>query len=230
MEDIFLRDAAIGTVIEESQKIKKIRLIETSAKPYPIKLKRFCDLALATFTLLFICTWLFPLIALIIKLTSEGPAFFKQFRHGKDNKPFYCYKFRTMVLNDKADTLQAKRGDKRITKIGKFLRKSSLDELPQLINVLKGEMSIVGPRPYAVPMNEIFAKEITGYMYRHAMKPGITGLAQSKGNRGEIENFHELHSRYRWDMFYIKHWSLCLDVKIIFLTIRCLLFKNQKAV
>lgn len=194
-----------------------------------IKLKRINDLIITFFTLIFVCWWLFPLVALFIKLSSKGPVFFKQARHGKDNVPFSCYKFRTMVINEEADILQAKKDDERVTRIGSFLRKSSLDELPQLINVLKGEMSIVGPRPHSVPMNEIFAKEIFGYMDRHYMKPGITGLAQSKGFRGEIVNFYDLHSRYKLDMFYLNRWRLLLDFKIILWTFHTLLRKNTKA-
>src|SRR5690554_2280441 len=129
-------------------------------KPSKTRLKRVNDITISILSLLFICSWLFPIIAVLIKLSSKGPVFFKQLRHGEHNIPFYCYKFRTMVLNEDADILQAKKDDSRVTRIGAFLRRSSLDELPQLINVFKGEMSIVGPRPHAVPMNEIFAKEI----------------------------------------------------------------------
>src|SRR5690554_999970 len=191
--------------------------------------KRTYDLAIAIFSTLFICSWLFPIIAVLIKLSSKGPVFFKQLRHGENNIPFFCYKFRTMVVNEEADFLQAKKDDSRVTRVGAFLRKSSLDELPQLINVFKGEMSIVGPRPHAVPMNEIFAKEIPGYMRRHTMKPGITGLAQSKGFRGEIVNFHDLNSRYKLDMFYLKKWRLCFDLKIMIWTGYSMIFKNHKA-
>jgi len=198
-------------------------------KSHNKRAKRIHDLAIAILSVLFICTWLFPIIAIFIKLSSRGPVFFKQLRHGENNVPFYCYKFRTMVVNEEADFLQAKKDDSRVTRVGSFLRKSSLDELPQLINVLKGEMSIVGPRPHAVPMNEIFAKEITGYMYRHSMKPGITGLAQSKGFRGEIINFHDLNSRYKLDMFYLRKCCFLFDLKIILWTGYSLVFKNNKA-
>ncbi len=191
--------------------------------------KRACDLVLTILSLVLICSWLFPIIAVLVKLSSKGPVFFKQQRHGKGNVPFYCYKFRTMVLNEHADILQAKKNDGRVTRIGAFLRRSSLDELPQLINVLKGEMSIVGPRPHSVPMNEIFAKEIPGYMNRHNMRPGITGLAQSKGFRGEINNFYDLHARYKLDMFYLRSWCLYFDFKIILWTCYSLLWKNSKA-
>lgn len=197
--------------------------------PKRLSVKRLFDLIITIFSLVFIGLWLFPVIAIMIKLTSKGPVFFKQLRHGKDNVPFYCYKFRTMVINQEADTLQASKNDNRVTKIGSFLRKSSLDELPQLFNVFNDEMSIVGPRPHSVPMNEIFAKEIPGYMDRHRMKPGITGLAQSKGFRGEINNFYDLNARYKLDVFYLKNWCLYFDFKIILWTCYSLLFKNSKA-
>lgn len=199
------------------------------AKSPRMKIKRVFDLVVAVLFLLAVCSWLFPIIAIFVKLSSKGPVFFKQLRHGEGNRPFYCYKFRTMVLNDQADTLQAKKDDGRVTKIGSFLRRSSLDELPQLFNVLNGDMSLVGPRPHSVPMNEIFAKEIPGYMDRHHMKPGITGLAQSKGFRGEINNFYDLHARYKLDMFYLKNWCLYFDFMIILWTCHSLLFKNSKA-
>jgi putative colanic acid biosynthesis UDP-glucose lipid carrier transferase len=192
-------------------------------------MKRIFDLAVAIVSLLLICSWLFPLVAIAIKLSSKGPVIFKQLRHGKDNAPFYCYKFRTMVVNNNAYIQQASRHDRRITKVGRLLRKTSIDELPQIINVIRGEMSIVGPRPHAVPMNEIFSKEINNFMFRHAVKPGITGLAQSKGFRGETLNFFDLHCRYRLDMFYIKKWCLYFDSIIILKTMYTLWIKNDKA-
>jgi putative colanic acid biosynthesis UDP-glucose lipid carrier transferase len=194
-----------------------------------LKIKRCMDILISVLLLVFIGVWLFPLLGTIIKMTSPGPVFFKQLRHGKNNIPFYCFKFRTMVINQSADVLQAKKDDERITKIGRILRRSSLDELPQLINVLLGEMSIIGPRPHAVPMNEVFTKVFPIYMVRHTMKPGITGLAQSKGYRGEIINYHDLHSRFRLDIFYIKNWCLYFDLKILVWTAFTLLFRNDKA-
>ncbi|MDN3688851.1 sugar transferase [Cyclobacterium jeungdonense] len=196
---------------------------------YPLKIKNGFDFFMAFTFLIVIATWLFPLIALLIKVGSKGPVIFRQLRHGKDNKPFYCLKFRTMVVNDKADTVQAKKGDIRITKFGSFLRRSSLDELPQLINIIRGEMSLIGPRPHAVPMNEIFSDRIAGYMDRHAIKPGLTGLAQSRGYRGEIQSYQDLYFRYRLDLFYLKKWNLLLDVKILIWTAYSLLFDNKNA-
>lgn len=194
-----------------------------------IRIKNIFDLTASILTLFFICSWLFPMIAVAIKLTSKGPVLFKQLRHGKDNVPFYCLKFRTMVANQDADTVQASRDDKRVTKVGKFLRKTSLDELPQIINVLRGEMSIVGPRPHTVPMNEVFAQEIDNFMFRHAVKPGITGLAQAKGYRGETRNFYDIHSRYKLDMFYVRNWCIYFDSKIILQTMVSLWVKNDRA-
>jgi len=227
MKNTFLRSAPSKTDFSDPL-LFNANPSETSGS-INLYIKRIYDVAISMFTLIFICSWLFPLVAIFIKISSKGPVFFKQLRNGKNNVPFYCYKFRTMILNENADILQAKKDDHRVTRFGLFLRRSSLDELPQLINVLKGEMSIVGPRPHAVPMNEVFSKEIPGYMYRHSMKPGLTGLAQSKGFRGEIVNYHDLYSRYRLDMFYIKNWCLYFDFIIIFWTAYCLLFKNNKA-
>lgn len=197
--------------------------------PSQLILKRGFDIFLSLLTLFLICSWIFPIIALFIKVTSAGPVVFKQLRHGKDNVPFYCYKFRTMRVNDEADTKQATKGDPRITKVGSILRKTSLDELPQIMNVLFGDMSIVGPRPHAMPMNVKFSEDIDNFMCRHAVKPGITGLAQSRGYRGETRDFHDINSRCKLDLFYIKNWSLLLDVKIIVWTVGTLMLKNSNA-
>ncbi|AEL24145.1 sugar transferase [Cyclobacterium marinum] len=190
-------------------------------------LKRTFDVTLSIVLTVLIFSWLFPLIGLLIKLTSSGPVFFQQLRHGKDNVPFYCYKFRTMYVNDQADTKQATKDDPRITWIGKFLRKSSLDELPQFFNVIKGEMSIVGPRPHAMPMNYKFSAEIDNFMFRHTVKPGITGLAQAKGFRGETKDFYDIYSRCKLDIFYVKNWSPILDIKIIIWTVFSLLLSKN---
>ncbi len=191
--------------------------------------KRGLDLFVAGLTLIFVLSWLFPLLALLIKLDSKGPVLFKQLRHGLDNKPFYCYKFRTMVANKEADVKQATVNDSRITRIGKFLRSSSIDELPQIFNVLRGEMAIVGPRPHTMPMNLEFSKSIDNFMFRHAVKPGITGLAQAKGFRGEIKDFYDIYSRYKLDVFYVQKWCLIFDLKIILETVKSLISKNENA-
>lgn len=197
--------------------------------PFKVWLKRMMDVSLSLFTIVFVLSWLFPIIALAIKFSSPGPVLFKQRRHGKNSKIFYCYKFRTMRLNEEADTKQAAKKDPRVTNVGRFLRRSSLDELPQLINVLKNEMSLIGPRPHAVPMNLVFSQEIENYSFRHSVKPGITGLAQSKGYRGEIEDFHDIYGRVKLDLFYIKKWCVLLDFKIIFWTLQSFFSKKFKA-
>ena len=191
------------------------------------KMKRGFDFVTSVIVFITVFSWLFPLIGLIIKLDSKGPVLFRQLRHGKDNIPFYCYKFRSMHQNGEADTKQATKNDARITRVGKYLRSSSLDELPQFINVLLGDMSIVGPRPHTIPMNVKFSEEIDNFMYRHAVKPGITGLAQAKGFRGETKNFYDIYSRCKLDIFYIDNWSPILDVKIMIWTFASLILEES---
>jgi putative colanic acid biosynthesis UDP-glucose lipid carrier transferase len=165
--------------------------------------------------------WLiiYPLVALITKLTSPGPVFFKQQRNGLGGKVFYCYKFRSMRVNADSDRLQATANDPRKTKFGEFLRHTSIDELPQFINVLKGEMSIVGPRPHMVKHTQEYSALIDKYMVRHWVKPGITGWAQVNGARGETKRLSQMEDRIVKDVWYIEHWSFWLDLKIIFLTV-----------
>ncbi len=182
-------------------------------------LKRSFDLLFATGVMIFIFSWLFPIVAILIKLSSKGPIFFKQKRTGIDNEAFYCYKFRTMKVNTESDTKQATKDDDRITAIGAFLRKTSLDEFPQFINVLKGEMSVVGPRPHMLSHTKMYAKLIAPFMVRHWVKPGITGLAQAKGFRGETKEVKQMYQRVRMDVFYIQNWSFVFDVKIVFMTV-----------
>jgi len=189
-------------------------------------LKRGMDVVISSFVIVFIFSWLFPIIALVIKFGSKGPVFFAQERSGKYDKPFKCLKFRSMTVNGDSDTIQATKNDARITKIGAFLRKTSLDELPQVFNVLFNDMSIVGPRPHMLKHTEEYKRVVGKFMLRHAIKPGITGLAQAKGYRGEIKNMQLLEGRVKYDRFYVENWSLSLDIKIIFLTIQTL-FKSH---
>ncbi|PZX49682.1 putative colanic acid biosynthesis UDP-glucose lipid carrier transferase [Algoriphagus ratkowskyi] len=191
--------------------------------------KRLFEIISVSIFLILIASWLFPIIALIIKMESKGPVFYKQLRHGQNNVPFLCLKFRSMKFEPQGDFKQATKGDLRVTRVGAFLRSSSLDELPQLLNVLSGEMAIVGPRPHAVPMNREFAEKIENFMCRHMVKPGITGLAQAKGYRGEIKDAFDMNARLRLDLFYIKNWSFFFDIKIIMLTFYSLIFKNKNA-
>ncbi len=187
------------------------------------------DLTISLGLVFFVVWWLFPIIALGIKLSSPGPVIFTQKRNGKDNKVFHCYKFRTMANLKEKTFKQAVLNDPRVTIFGKFLRKTSLDELPQIFNVILGDMSLIGPRPHALPMNVHFSKEITNYQFRHNVKPGITGLAQAKGYRGEINDFFDIEHRVRLDHFYIRNWSMLLDLKIIFWTIQSFVTSSKKA-
>jgi len=192
-------------------------------------IKRTFDIVVSILVLVFILSWFTPLMAILIKLDSKGPVFFKQKRNGLDYKEFYCYKFRSMHPNPDADLYQVSRGDERITRVGKFLRKTSLDELPQFINVIFGEMSIVGPRPHMVSHTHMYAERIDKFMVRHFVKPGITGLAQVSGYRGEVETEKDIINRVRYDIFYLENWSLFLDIKIIFLTVYNIIKGDDKA-
>lgn len=181
--------------------------------------KRVEDIVLSILILAFIAVPMFA-IALGVKLSSKGPVFFKQRRYGIDGRSIEVWKFRSMTVMENGDTVvQAKKGDVRITPFGAFLRRTSLDELPQFINVLKGDMSIVGPRPHAVAHNEMYRRLINGYMLRHKVKPGITGWAQINGWRGETDTLDKMQKRIEFDLDYIRQWSLLLDIKIVFLTI-----------
>jgi Undecaprenyl-phosphate glucose phosphotransferase len=191
--------------------------------------KRIFDIIFSAAFCLLVLSWLIPIIALLIKLDSRGPVFFVQKRNGQKNIPFGCIKFRTMVVNNESDTKQATKNDSRITRLGKFLRKSSIDELPQFINVITNDMSLIGPRPHPIKLNEEFADRINNIMARHYVKPGITGLAQCMGYRGETKDLADMENRVRLDRYYIENWSFWLDIRIIFLTIVSLLRGSEKA-
>ena len=191
--------------------------------------KRAFDLVFASLVTIFILSWMIPLIGILIKLESKGSVFFIQKRNGINNKEFNCLKFRSMTPNDYADFKQAIKNDPRVTKTGAFLRAYSLDEMPQFLNVLLGDMSIVGPRPHTIPMNKTFKTKIERYNSRHKIRPGITGLAQVRGFRGEIENSHQIRSRVRLDSFYINNWTFLLDMKIMIKTVYELVFNRENA-
>jgi len=181
--------------------------------------KRTFDVVFAALVVALLLSWLLPLIALLIKAESRGPILFKQLRTGKNGQPFYCLKFRSMRMNAYADSKQASKGDSRITKVGAFLRKTSLDELPQFFNVLKGEMSVVGPRPHMLSHTEYYAQAIDNFMERHLIMPGITGLAQVSGFRGETKEVEAMANRVNADIKYLSNWSFLLDMKIVLLTV-----------
>lgn len=182
-------------------------------------IKRLFDIVFSSLVILFVFPWLFPIIALLIRLESRGPIFFTQQRSGYWNRPFACFKFRSMRVNSESDRQQAVRSDDRITKVGAFLRKTSIDELPQFFNVLMGHMSVVGPRPHMLKHTEEYADLIDTFMIRHAVKPGITGLAQVSGWRGPTPEIYQMAKRVELDVEYIENWSFWLDLKCIFLTV-----------
>jgi len=186
--------------------------------PFSSILKRLFDIVFSLGVIIFILSWLTPLIALVIKVESNGPIFFTQLRNGYNFKSFRCFKFRSMVINPNADLVQVSRDDDRVTMFGQLLRKTSLDEMPQFFNVLLGDMSVVGPRPHMLSHTEMYAKKIDKFMVRHFVKPGITGLAQVSGYRGEVESDEDIIGRVQHDIFYIENWSFFLDLKIIFQT------------
>jgi len=192
--------------------------------------KRSFDIFFSACFLLFVGTWLFPLIAILVWLDSRGPVFFVQKRVGKGGKSFLCIKFRTMVVNREANKKQAEVNDHRITRIGHFLRNSSIDEIPQFINVLLGQMSVVGPRPHMHSDCTRFGRIVAAYKFRNFVKPGITGLAQVKGFRGPASDFGSIFHRYQFDAFYVRNCNFWLDMRIvrktIAQTIRVLFFKR----
>ena len=194
--------------------LRKTMLHDPTTKAF----KRIFDIVFSTIVIIGLLSWLTPLLALLIKIESSGPIFFKQGRPGIDEKEFFCYKFRSMKINITTER-EASKNDPRVTKIGRFLRKTSIDEMPQFLNVLLGEMSVVGPRPHLWSQNKAYGNKIKKYMVRHYVKPGITGLAQVRGFRGEIETDEDMINRIKYDVFYIENWSLLLDIKIIVQTV-----------
>jgi len=182
-------------------------------------IKRIFDILFSSVIILTVLSWLTPLLFILIKLESKGPLFFKQIREGLNGKRFNCYKFRSMHINKLQDIIQTTKNDNRITKIGKFIRKTSIDELPQFFNVFIGNMSIVGPRPHMLSQGKRYKEVVNKYAVRHFVKPGITGLAQVKGFRGEIDKKSDIQNRVKFDLFYIENWSFLLDLKIILQTI-----------
>lgn len=200
---------------------------EPLENPFNAFLKRLFDIVFSFFVIVFLLSWLIPLMAFIIKFDSKGPVFFIQKRSGERNKIFSCLKLRTMQINDHADVKQAVKNDPRITKVGKFMRKTNIDELPQFINVFMGHMSIVGPRPHMLKHTEDYSKVIDKFMVRHFIKPGITGLAQVGGYRGETSDPDMMHKRVRADVWYIENWTFLLDIKIIIQTV-INMFKGDK--
>lgn len=191
--------------------------------------KRIFDLFISSAIILFILSWMIPIIGLLIWLEDRGPIFFIQKRSGRDNKIFNCIKFRSMRMNDDANSKSATSDDDRVTRVGRFLRKTSLDEFPQFLNVFMGDMSLVGPRPHMLKHTDEFSKMIDQYMIRQFVKPGVTGWAQINGFRGEIKTIDDLKKRVKYDLWYLENWGLWFDTKIIFLTVYNILHGEENA-
>ena len=192
-------------------------------------LKRGFDIVFSFLVIALIFSWLFPILAILVKLSFKGPVFFKQTRLGERKKKFSCYKFRSMQMNEEADSKQATRNDPRITKVGAFLRKSNLDEMPQFFNVLLGQMSVVGPRPHPLKLNDQFRDIIDKYMVRHFVRPGITGWAQVNGFRGETRTPELMEKRVDLDVWYLENWSFLMDLKIVVKTVTNMFGKDDMA-
>jgi putative colanic acid biosynthesis UDP-glucose lipid carrier transferase len=191
-------------------------------------IKRTFDVVVSFIALLFLLPFL-PILWLIVKIQSPGPLFFKQMRTGLDGQEFLCYKFRSMHVNDDADKLQATENDPRKYPFGNFMRKANIDELPQFWNVLKGDMSIVGPRPHMLAHTDQYSHLISKYMVRHFVKPGLTGWAQVTGFRGETKELWQMEGRVKRDIWYIEHWSIWLDIRIIWMTVKTIFIHDKNA-
>ncbi len=191
--------------------------------------KRLVDLILSILVIVFILSWLVPLLSILIKMNSKGPVFFIQLRSGKNNQPFRCLKFRSLRVNSESDSKQVSRNDSRITSLGRFMRKTNIDELPQFFNILLGDMSVVGPRPHMLKHTEDFSELYKEYMIRHFVKPGLTGWAQVNGYRGEIKENELLRKRVEFDTWYIENWSIYLDLRIIIQTMLVTLQGDKNA-
>jgi len=213
--DIFLLDLVLGGHVTYFENLPVITLRDSPIQGIDTLFKRIEDLVIASIVLL-LTSPLFLIIIIVLKFTSHNPSIFKQWRYGLNGKPIQIYKFLTMdVCEDGYHFKQARKNDPRVTRFGAFLRQTSLDELPQLINVIQGRMSLVGPRPHPVAMNEQFRKLVPGYMLRHKVKPGLTGLAQVNGFRGETDTIHKIEKRIEYDLEYLRQWSIFLDLKIL---------------
>ena len=208
---------------------------DDQARPYTTKVliadinKRAFDLAIASLVTVCVLSWLIPILILLIKLTSPGPAIYIQLRTGRKGSVFPCLKFRTMVYEANAPFQQATLNDRRITRIGRILRKTNLDEIPQFLNVLAGHMSVVGPRPHPLALDAKHWHTLPGYKERYQVRPGITGLAQARGARGETAELYKMKVRVRYDHLYIRHQSTRLDAKICWWTVKAAIMGNKNA-
>ncbi|MPR35966.1 sugar transferase [Salmonirosea aquatica] len=210
--------------------IEPNNIVLSSKVTYDHFTKRLFDLVVVIILFIFLLSWLVPILSILVYCSSPGPIFFKQFRTGLNGRIFYCYKFRSMYVYGPGDFKQARRNDPRVTPIGRWLRKSNLDELPQFLNVLRGDMSLIGPRPHPLPLDAQFCYEIPDYEKRYQIHPGMTGLAQAKGVRGLTDHPLKMKHRVKYDLFYLKHRSLALDIAICWWTITSMAKGNVNAI
>lgn len=226
-ENIAINNKVLDLVEEGSENAMRHMTLLSSPlnSGYNYLLKRLMDIVISGFLILTLLSWIVPIIGILIRLDSEGPIFFLQKRNKKDGKIFSCIKFRSMFLNPEADVRATIENDPRITRFGFLLRKYHIDELPQLLNVFKGDMSIIGPRPHMIAENIRYGIFLTDYNSRHQVKPGITGLAQSMGYYGSAARFYQINGRLKLDKMYIQQWSFSLDIRILLKTLRLLLIK-----
>lgn len=239
-EDHYISVGFVPNISQENTNSMDVMYLDSfpiqTYKRYPLDdsfnqlIKRFYDVGFSLLMFVFILWWLLPIIAILLLITQGYPILFIQRRNGLNGKEFDCYKFRTMRADKDNNKKPTERDDPRVTKLGKILRKTSLDELPQFFNVLKGEMSVVGPRPHMVSENESYVDIIKRYALRHYVKPGITGLAQVKGYRGAIECNKDMEMRIRSDIYYVRNWSFLLDMFIMYRTVRLMLFGDKNAI
>ena len=204
-------------------------IVLSSKDNYNHSSKRLFDLLVVIVLFVLILSWLVPILSLLVYFSSPGPTFFKQFRTGRDGRIFYCYKFRSMYVYNQNDFEQARMNDPRVTRVGRWLRKSNLDEIPQFLNVLMGDMSLIGPRPHPLQLDAQFWYKIPNYKKRYQIHPGITGLAQAKGFRGMTDHPLKMKHRVKYDLFYLKHRCLALDIAICWWTIKSMVKGNKNA-
>lgn len=225
-KEIFTRSMSIEKY--DNIPVLKLRTVPLERES-AVVVKRVFDIVFSILVIVFLLSWLIPLLFILIKLESPGPIFFRQKRHGLKLKSFWCIKFRSMVANKDSNTKMATKNDMRVTRIGRFMRKTSIDELPQFFNVLIGDMSVVGPRPHMELHTSDYEISVDKYLVRHFVKPGITGLAQIRGYRGEINEPSDMLNRIRLDILYVEKWSLFLDLKIIVKTFTNAIAGEEKA-
>uniref|UniRef100_UPI0035943970 exopolysaccharide biosynthesis polyprenyl glycosylphosphotransferase n=1 Tax=Pricia sp. TaxID=2268138 RepID=UPI0035943970 len=225
-KEVFTRSMSLE--MYDSIPVLNIRRLPLDTE-YAKWVKRIFDIIFSLFVMVLVLSWLVPVLFVLIKWESPGTLYFKQKRHGLKKRVFWCYKFRSMTTNVDSDSKMATKNDMRITKIGQFIRRTSIDELPQFINVFLGNMSVVGPRPHMELHTEGYESSVDKYLVRHFVKPGITGLAQIRGYRGEILKHRDILNRIKLDVFYVEKWSLVFDLNIIYLTIYNVFAGEEKA-